>query len=488
MARKVNATKSKSIKRSGGKAKAAAGTVVAWQDDPLSKLPTIQLPVPNLAKPPLKLRIKDAAVKPGIYDTGTPQFRYWNAAAALGRGAGFWAPLLGVTRWQPGAVLPVGLDEGQDLNAYYDRVHLAFFHDTAGGKVVYSAESPDVVCHELGHACLDAHRPELFDAPYIEIGSFHESFGDMSAILSALQLPSVRAAAIAGIKGRKSSQLSRLAEQLGWALRQIDPTLVNKDCLRNAYNSFHYVDPQTLPDDAPASKLCAEVHSFSRVFTGAFYDILSGMLKIRSTSPKDADLVAVATDAAKLLMDATTAAPVQPDYYAQVASHMIDADTARFGGKYRSALTATFVKRKIIPPQAVRGLPPVKGKAAKSAAVTSGPAAKPPRPQIHRLALPAKDFGLAEGTLIVDAPVEQKPFPIASAAIMHKHVDTAANVQRAAHRFVKMLFARDRVEKGPQPHDAAPAEHGRHPRTHALVETPEGMKLVRRRFDCGRRW
>jgi hypothetical protein len=31
----------------------------------------------------------------------------------------------------------------------------------------------------------------------------------------------------------------------------------------------------------------------------------------------------------------------------------------------------------------------------------------------------------------------------------------------------------------------APAEHGRHPRTHALVHTAGGMKLVRKRFDCG---
>jgi hypothetical protein len=488
MARKVKSTKSKSTKRSAGKAKAAVNTIMAWQDDPISKLPTIQLPVPTLAKAPLKLRIKGTAVKPGIYNTGTPQFRYWNAAASLRRGADFWAPLLGVTRWQPGSVLPVGLDEGADLNAYYDRSELAFFHDTAGGKVVYSGESPDVACHELGHACLDAHRPELWDAPYIEAGSFHESFGDMSAILSALQLPSVRAVAIAGIKGRKTSQLSRLAEQLGWALRQIDPTLVNKDCLRNAYNNFHYVDPQNLPDDAPASQLCAEVHSFSRVFTGAFYDILGGMLKIRSKTPKDADLVAVAKDAALLLMDATTAAPVQPDYYAQVASHMIDADTARFGGKYRSALTATFVKRKMIPPQAVKGLAPVKGKAAKAVGMAAGAAAKPPKPQIHKVALSAKDFGLADGKLIVDAPVEQKPFPMASAGILHKNIDTAANVQQAAHRFVKMLFARDRVEKAPQPQAAAPAAHGRHPRTHALVETAEGMKLVRRRFDCGRCW
>ena len=408
---------------------------MAWQDDPISKLPPIALPVPVLAKAPLKLRIKGPAVKPGIYDTGHTAVPLLERRGRGAAGCGF---LGAFARRHPLAARrsASGWTRRRQRPERVLRPCRTSLSSTTRPAERSSTRPrvPDVVCHELGHACLDAHRPELFDAPYIEVGSFHESFGDMSAILSALQLPSVRAAALSGIKGRKSSQLSRLAEQLGWALRQIDPTLVERDCLRNAYNSFHYVDPQTLPDDAPASKLCAEVHSFSRVFTGAFYDILSGMLKIRSTSPKDADLVAVATDAAKLLMDATTAAPVQPDYYAQVASHMIDADTARFGGKYRSALTSTFVKRKIIPPQAVRALPPVKGKAAKSAAVTSGPAAKPPKPQIHRLALSAKDFGLGEGTLIVDAPAEQKPFPIASAAIMHRNVDTAANVQRAAHR------------------------------------------------------
>src|SRR5258705_13779228 len=131
----------------------------------------------------------------------------------------------------------------------------------------------------MGHACLDAHRPELFDAPFVEAGAFHESFGDMSAILSALQLPSVRAVALSGVKSYKASALSRCAEQLGWAIRQIDKTAVDPDCLRNAYNAFQYVDPASLPDNAPATKLSAEVHSFSRVFTGAFYEILSGMLK-----------------------------------------------------------------------------------------------------------------------------------------------------------------------------------------------------------------
>ena len=111
---------------------------------------------------------------------------------------------------------------------------------------------------------------------------------------------------------------------------------------------------------------------------------------------------------------------------------------------------------------------------------------KPPKPKIHQVKLAANAFGLGSGTLIVDAPIEEKSFATAAAAIMHKNVDTNTNVQRATQRFVQMLVARNRIEKEPQPkHKVAAGEHGRHPRTHALVETAEGMKLVRRRFDCG---
>ena len=52
--------------------------------------------------------------------------------------------------------------------------------------------------------------------------------------------------------------------------------------------------------------------------------VLAGMLHAKSKKPKDADFVAVAKDLAALLSDATAAAPIQPDYYAQVAAHMID--------------------------------------------------------------------------------------------------------------------------------------------------------------------
>jgi len=343
----------------------------------------------------------------------------------------------------------------------------------------------------MGHACLDAHRPELFDAPFIEAGAFHESFGDMSAILSALQLPEVRKATLAGVAAYKPTALSRCAEQLGEAIRKVDKTAVDSDCLRNAFNSFKYVDPQTLPDSAPATELCAEVHSFSRVFTGAFYELLSGMLDIRSKSPKESDLAAVALDVARLLMDATAAAPVKPDYFAQVASHMIDADTARFGGKYRGALTATFVKRLILPKAAVAGMHESVPRGAR--AVVAAVALEPPvETGTHKVLLDAKEFGLGDKTIVVPAPVEHKPVLSVAAGLARKRGDAAPDgtpdVETAAHRFVKMLFAHDRVdtETGAKRLGVTgdtPRQQLR--KTHVLTETREGLKLSRRLFHCG---
>ncbi|HUL94736.1 MAG TPA: hypothetical protein VLT89_01935 [Usitatibacter sp.] len=465
-------------------AKKPAVVVSVWKDDPESKLGLIDRPVPDLSKAPLRYRIKGAAPAPGRYEVGTPQFRYWAGAEPLRRGGDFWAPLLGVKQWQPGPVLPVSLDKGVDLNAYYDRTELAFFHEKVGGKTYYSGESPDVVCHEMGHACLDAHRPQLFDAPFIEAGAFHESFADMSAILSALQLQEVREAVVADVAAYKSCPVSRCAEQLGAAIRLVDRPAVDPDCLRNAYNAFKYVDPQTLPDSAPATALCAEAHSFSRVFTGAFYEILAGMLRVRSKSPKEPDLAAVATDFARLLMDATAAAPVQPNYFAQVASHVIDADTARFAGRYRAVLANVFVKRQIVPKAAVEVLERAPGKAS-SARYRKAAAPEPPEASVHRVVLDAAEFGLGTEKVLVDAPLERKPVLSVGAGLAHRH--GPAEIEHAARRFVKMLVAHDRidVESGLR-HitvtDATPRHVLR--KTHVLRPTRQGMKLTRRWFHC----
>src|SRR5262249_56216236 len=106
----------------------------------------------------------------------------------------------------------------------------------AGGGTVFSSESPEFVCHELGHAVLDSLKPQLFDAASIEVAAFHESFGDTSAILSALQLPSLREGVLAETGGvlHRASRLSRLAEQLGWGIRPAVPSAVEAHCLANA--------------------------------------------------------------------------------------------------------------------------------------------------------------------------------------------------------------------------------------------------------------
>ena len=190
----------------------AVQQVSVWEDDPE---PAVQVtrPLPDPSKRPLAYRFPGRAPAPGG-QPGTASFRYWTAAEALRRGADFWAPRLPSGNWEVGASLSVLLDEGEDLNAFYDRRALNFFHGTGPSGTVYSGESPDVVCHEMGHAILDSIKPQLWDAGSIEAAAFHESFGDMSAILSALQLQSLRSAILQDTGGHlyQSSRLTRLAE------------------------------------------------------------------------------------------------------------------------------------------------------------------------------------------------------------------------------------------------------------------------------------
>src|SRR5262249_52224561 len=237
---------------------------------------------------------------PALYPPGTPAFRYWDAAESACRARTMWSAYAApFTHWNPavGAALPILLDQGVDLNAFYDRHALNFFHDTVAGRTVFSDESPDIVCHEEGHAVLDSVQPRLFTVSLTELAAFHEAFGDMSAMLAALQLPQVRVDVLAETGGLlfRNSRLSRLAEQLGWAIRQIQPAAVDPDSLRNAANTFVYRDPATLPSSAPASSLSSEAHSFSRVFSSAF---LLAMSNVFSTRPvkNEATLLTVATE------------------------------------------------------------------------------------------------------------------------------------------------------------------------------------------------
>jgi hypothetical protein len=485
MAMKTSSTKKVSPRTS----KATGSGVAAWEDDPLSGAPPITLPAPTLSSKPYPLALAGSAPVPKTYPPGTGNFRYWNAACALRRGADFWGTRVPKnTAWQPGGTLKATLDHGQDLNAYYDRAGLWFFHATSAGKTVYSGESPDVLCHELGHAILDSIRPELWDAMSAEVAAFHESFGDMSAILSALRLPSMRAAVISETGGTlyHNSRLSRLAEQLGAAIRLIQPDAVDPDCLRNAVNSFFYRDPLTIPHSGPASHLTSEPHNFSRVFTGGFFEALSGMAATIASPATDKALYTASRDAGQLLVKAVIAAPIVPGYYAQVAAHMVEADQADFSGKYGAAIKSAFVRRGILSLTAASSLAAAKTEGGKRgiAGIVNTAAAGG---GVTQISVAAADFALGAGTLQLQAAGDAPRFRVASAAPAGGPTASTTGTA-AAHSFAAYLFRRGRVDLGKHGDTATRVVHANAKKTHELVGKGGELHLQRITFDCGFDW
>jgi len=281
----------------------------------------------------------------GLYAPGTPAFAFWQTQTALIRGLRAWRGLEGssLSRWQGNRrVLPVHTRAGDDLNAFYDRASLQFFSHAFGGRTVHACESADVVNHEQGHALLDAIRPDFWDAPYVEVGALHEAFGDCFALLVALTDATTRRLAIAASPDLGSHQfLERLAEELADAIRrEFGAQEVEPGALRRALNSFRWVDPKTLPVTAPASRLSREVHSFSRIFTGCFYDLIRNVFNAgphTSTGLRQAALAA-----GRLLLAAIRTAPITPRLFAAVGQRMLQADVMTGRSAHVAQIRAAF--------------------------------------------------------------------------------------------------------------------------------------------------
>jgi hypothetical protein len=504
-----------------------AGQIETWADDPF--LEAVAGAEPVAADPvtsdlphddqPLQSQIREQEPPPEIYTPDKPQFLYWNAASALARGINFWNPLLpSGTQWsamqQP---LQVELDAGEDFNAFYARESgLNFFHGTVDrvdpNSIVYSGASPDVICHELGHAILDAVKPELFDAMSMEVGALHEAFGDISSMLCALQLSALRDYVLDQTRGElnANSRLSQRARQLGWAIRvELDPSAVDSDCLRNCCNKFFYQDPAGLPPSAPATQLSSEVHSFSRVFSGAFLDVLARMYRIgpANAQPNPSDnLLAISHDAGKLLIEGARLASVGAGFYSQVAAGMIQADQSLNGGRYRTAISSSFVQRGILSPAAAvslgRDLQAHGGQGFGVARLAGGARqiqfegdnegykktgkdvpALPLRPLTMR-------FGV---TFHVHLPAEPNRFAVAPAAITGGSGRTYSP-EDDAHSFIEDLIQLDRIsdETVPgaipaelvAPHHPGARETPRSSKTHHLVREDGRTVLKRHHFDC----
>ena len=248
---------------------------------------------------------------------------------------------------------------GEDLNAYYDRNSLKFFYYKSPKKVVYACETTPVVCHEFGHAFLDTIRPDFWSSQSLEVWAYHESFGDISSIISSLQSDEMINEAIRETNGDmlKSNVITKIGAEMGRTYYDIlnnkngNKNGVPQDCLRDASVVYKYVKPETLPKEGRDDVLVYESHNFSRVFTGAFYEICiklahkvlnDGICKDLPQSVKFSRDICT-----RYLLKATVSVPLTSKLFEALAKHMLLADKNE-GSKYQEVIKQVFLERNII--------------------------------------------------------------------------------------------------------------------------------------------
>ena len=303
----------------------------------------IQSPRPNRPASRAGFQFFDALPQ-GAAAPATPQFLFWQCREGAVRAVEAFEAAAGpLSAWQgnrkripliQNAVVQLGANP--EPNAFYNRASVQFFQFTGGGKTTFSGESTDVVAHEVGHGILDALRPQLIEVDVLEVGAFHEAFGDCIALLTALE----DAASAAAVRTRIASPnfLETTSEDLSDAIRRVDPGH-NAAAPRHALNTIQWQLPTSLPSDGGPGVLINEEHSFAQIFSGAFYDLI---LKLAGAAPTVAALKTAARKAVRLLAEAARTAPLTARFLQSVGRAMVMADEQLNGGANRTAIGAAF--------------------------------------------------------------------------------------------------------------------------------------------------
>jgi len=286
----------------------------------------------------------------GEADPGTPQFLFWQAREAAIAAVAAWEACAGQTHtaWQGNRKkLPLLQDAGEDLNAFYDRASFSFFHETVGAQTFFSGASTDVVSHEVGHGLLDSMRPDFFEVNFLEVGAFHEAFGDCTAILTALGDTETRQRLLAVAPNLRARDfVESTAEQLSRAIGLAIPGH-NAAEPRHAFNTFKFQIPSTLPDNGGPGALINEVHSFGMIFTGCFWNLIANLFNASATQD-EAALLAAAKLAGKILIEGVRGAVVRPRFLQSIGRAMVLADQNMNGGANRQHINDAFARHDIL--------------------------------------------------------------------------------------------------------------------------------------------
>ena len=446
-----------------------------------------------------------------VYDVGTAGFVRWQARQAAILTLEAWEEAIGepVESWVQEAPDPSALlvlpDAGTDLNAFYDRESLSFFHDRRPAKTTFSGASTDVVAHEAGHALLDALRPDLWGVNLLEVGAAHEAFGDCVAIVTALSDRGTRTALLAAAPDLGTPNfVEATAEDLSDGVRRAAGPTHPASKPRRALNSFRWQLPETMPVSGGPDAMIAEVHSMARILSGCFYDLLRNLFGT-STSQGEAAVWAATGLAAQLLRDGLANAPEVPRFFRSVGRQMVLADLAKNGGANGAAIGLAFARhgialgaRALLAPElTLEGRPP---RLTESAASVQRKTIADLRRRlgigdapVSVSALDVEDTTVAKVNFHVDVPLDGVDdrlrgvvCPVNVPALVGESGGAAALLDaprrgtsaEETQQFVRVLIAHDQLafDSG-----AAPE---RHP-SHVVRERDDGQKELRRvAFAC----
>lgn len=248
-------------------------------------------------------------------------------------------------------------DGGEMLNAYYSRGDgsVNFFHamDTSTNQMVYSGQSGEVVSHEVGHAMLDGLRPGYLQAWSPDPGGFHESFADLTGMFMATQDDGVceLAAKQTGGDMHKPNCLAATGEELGTTINNSSgKNSTGGSYIRNAINNFKWEDPSGLPERGGPDQLGTEMHSFSRLFTGAVYDVFSDIVarNVEGGMGTAAAIKEAGAECIELYGNLMKEAPKGNFTYEQMANCMLKTDAKYMDGKNQDILRTRFTERQIL--------------------------------------------------------------------------------------------------------------------------------------------
>jgi hypothetical protein len=285
------------------------------------------------------------SVAEDVYNLDTPEFLFWQCREGALAAVETWEGLTGqpLRAWQRGPRLALLPDAGVDLNAFYDRRSLSFFHFPVVNKVYLSGASTDVVAHEAGHALLDSLRPDFWNSNLFEVNALHEAFGDCVAILTALADTDTRTTVLH--KLTRKNFVEATAEYLADGIKKVAPNH-NAAAPRRALNKFQWQLPSTLPDFGSADDgpgvLINEIHSFGQVFSGCFYSLIVNLFKRRRGKRTAANLLAAAQTAGRLLIRGVTQAPQKARFFREVGRAMVLADQQDNRGANGEAIEQAF--------------------------------------------------------------------------------------------------------------------------------------------------